>query len=166
MPAVFATGLSPESGPALLFEVLPEACLHIPGGLVFAVVFFAALGCVAFLSGVAAVEVLVGSLTDRCNLSRRQLSWGVCMALVVVGFPATQSLDYLFRSDQIWGSTMQPIGSVVAVAALTWGLGKRKAAAQLASANGDVPAWVGSWFLWLRYGVPIGVIAALASGWL
>jgi NSS family neurotransmitter:Na+ symporter len=166
MPAVFATGLSPESGPPLLFEVLPEACRQMPGGLVFAVLFFAGLGCVAFLSGVAAVEVLVGSLTDRWKVSRRKVSWGVCMALVVIGFPATQSLDYLFRSDQIWGSTMQPLGSVVAVAALAWGLGQRRAAAQLAAADGTVPGWVPVWYFWLRYVVPIGVLAALASGWI
>jgi NSS family neurotransmitter:Na+ symporter len=165
IPAVFATGLSPQSGPALLFEVLPEACLQMPGGLWFAVLFFAGLGCVAFLSGVAAVEVLVGSLTDRWQVSRRKAAWGVCMALVVVGFPATQSLDYLFRSDQIWGSTMQPLGSVLAVAALCWGLGRRGAMAQLA-ANGEIPRWVNVWYLWLRYVVPIGVLGALASGWI
>ncbi len=166
MPAVFATGLSPQGGPPLLFEVLPEACLRMPGGLVFAVLFFAGLGCVAFLSGVAAVEVLVGSLTDGWRVSRRKAAWGVCLALVVVGIPATRSLDYLFRSDQIWGSTMQPVGSVVAVAALTWFLGRRRAAAQLASANGDIPPWVDMWYLWLRYVVPIGVIGALVSGWI
>lgn len=165
IPAVFATGLSPASGPALLFEVLPEACLLIPGGLFFAVLFFAGLGCVAFLSGVAAVEVLVGAMTKRTSLSRRKAAWGVCAALVVLGLPATRSLDYLFMSDQIWGSTMQPLGSVIAVAALTWGLGKRRASAQFAAADGTVPAWVGTWYLWVRYAVPIGVIGALVSGW-
>ena len=166
MPAVFATGLSPTSGPSLLFVVLPAACLAMPGGLLFAVLFFAGLGCVAFLSGVAAVEVLVGSLTERVPLSRRKISWAVCLALVVVGVPATRSIQYLFMSDQIWGSTMQPLGSVLAVAALSWGLGRRRATAQLAAANGDVPRWVGTWYLWLRYVVPIGVLAALLSGWI
>jgi NSS family neurotransmitter:Na+ symporter len=165
IPAVFATGLSPTSGPSLLFEVLPEACLRMPGGTLFAVMFFAGLGCVAFLSGVAAVEVLVGSLVDRWGVSRRTASWGVCMALVVVGLPATRSLDYLFMSDQIWGSTMQPLGSVIAVVALTWGLGRRRAVAQLAGEAGELPAWVSAWYFWLRYIVPIGVLGALASGW-
>ncbi len=166
MPAVFATGLSPTSGPSLLFEVLPAACLAMPGGLVFAVLFFAGLGCVAFLSGVAAVEVLVGSVTERTPLSRRKVSWVVCSALVVVGLPATRSIDYLFMSDLVWGSTMQPLGSVLAVAALSWGLGRRRATAQLAAANGEVPGWVATWYLWLRYVVPIGVLAALLSGWI
>ncbi len=166
IPAVFATGLSPTSGPALLFEVLPEACLRIPGGLLFAVTFFAGLGCVAFLSGVAAVEVLVGSLVDRLRFSRRAIAWGVCIGLVIVGLPATRSLEYLFLSDQIWGSTMQPLGSVIAVVALTWGVGRRRAVAQLAAQNGEVPSWVGAWYLWLRYVVPLGVLGALVSGWI
>jgi len=165
IPAVFATGLSPTSGPSLLFEVLPEACKAMPGGLFFAVLFFFGLGCVAFLSGVAAVEVLVGSLTDGPVASRRGAAWTVCMMLVVVGLPATLSVDYLFMSDRIWGSTMQPLGSVIAVAALAWGLGKRQAAAQLASADGQVPRWVGTWYFWLRYVVPLGVLGALVSGW-
>jgi NSS family neurotransmitter:Na+ symporter len=137
----------------------------MPGGLFFAVLFFFGLGCVAFLSGVAAVEVLVGSLTDGPVASRRGAAWAVCVVLVVVGVPATLSVDYLFMSDRIWGSTMQPLGSVVAVAALAWGLGKRKAAAQLASADGQVPRWVGTWYFWLRYVVPLGVLGALVSGW-
>ena len=166
MPAVFASGLSPASGPPLLFEVLPAACAAMPGGLIFAVVFFAGLGCVAFLSGVAAVEVLVGSLTDTLGLSRRRTAWIVCALLVVLGVPASVSTDYLELSDRVWGSTMQPLGSVVAVAALTWGLGRRKAVAELAAANGEAPRWVGIWYLWLRYVVPLGVLGALVSGWI
>jgi NSS family neurotransmitter:Na+ symporter len=166
MPAVFATGLSPASGPALLFEVVPAACAAMPGGVVFAVVFFIGLGCVAFLSGVAAVEVLVGSLTETLGWRRRSTAWLLCGALVIVGLPATISLDYLFRSDLIWGSTMQPAGSVVALAALTWGLGRKKALSELANEDGEVPRWAGVWFFWVRYVVPIAVITALVSGWI
>jgi len=166
MPAVFASGLSPAEGPQLLFSVLPAACAAIPGGLVFALVFFAGLGCVAFLSGVAAVEVLVGSLVDRFGWPRRRTAWTLCGLLVLVGIPATRSLRYLTLSDQVWGSTMQPLGSVVAVAALTWSLGKRHAQAQLASETGDIPGWVESWYRWVRLAVPLGVLGALMSGWI
>ena len=59
---------------------------------------------------------------------------------------------------------MQPVGSVVAVAALAWGLGRRRAVAQLTSAA-EIPVWVSAWYFWLRWGVPVGVVAALVSGW-
>jgi len=165
MPAVFATGLSPDSGPALLFEVVPAACAAMPGGMLFALVFFLGLGCVAFLSGVAAVEVLVGSLTDTVGLPRRSTAWFLCGGLVILGLPATLSLDYLFRSDLIWGSTMQPAGSVVALAALTWGLGRKGALDQFADEEGNIPRWANTWFFWVRYVVPLAVITALVSGW-
>ena len=85
---------------------------------------------------------------------------------MIAGLPATMSLDYLFRSDLIWGSTMQPAGSVVALAALTWGLGRRKALSELSNEDGEVPRWANVWFFWVRYVVPIAVITALASGWI
>jgi NSS family neurotransmitter:Na+ symporter len=166
MPAVFATGLTPDSGPALLFEVVPAACAAMPGGMVFAFVFFIGLGCVAFLSGVAAVEVLVGSLTDTVGWPRRRTAWVLCGGLVIVGLPATLSVDYLFRSDLIWGSTMQPAGSVVALAALTWGLGRKGALDQFSDDEGNIPRWTSLWFFWVRFVVPIAVITALVSGWI
>ena len=30
----------------------------------------------------------------------------------------------------------------------------------------EIPTWVNVWYIWLRYVVPIGVLGALASGWL
>ncbi len=166
MPAVFATGLSPDAGPALLFEVVPAACAAMPGGMVFAFVFFVGLGCVAFLSGVAAVEVLVGSLTETVGWPRRRTAWILCGGLVIVGLPATLSVDYLFQSDLIWGSTMQPAGSVVALAALTWGLGRKGALDQFSDDDGNIPRWTSLWFFWVRFVVPLAVITALVSGWI
>lgn len=165
MPVAFAFGLSPSSGPPLLFEVMPAAFQAMPGGAFFATLFFLGLGCIAFLSGVAAVEVLVGSLADARGLDRRRSVWWVCGALVVMGIPAMLSLDYIVWSDLVWGSTMQPVGSVAAVAALAWGLGRGAARAELAK-TADVPRWVEGWFLWIRWVVPAAVIVALLSGWL
>lgn len=165
MPVAFAFGLSPAAGPPLLFEVMPAAFASMSGGRVFAALFFLGLGCIAFLSGVAAVEVLVGSLVDARGWPRQRAVWWVCGALVILGTPAMLSIDYLVWSDLLWGSTMQPVGSVAAVLALTWGLGRRAARAQIA-AGGTLPWWFGPWFLWIRWIVPVAVIVALLSGWL
>ncbi len=165
MPVAFAYGLSPASGPPLLFEVLPAAFAAMPAGPLFGAAFFLGLGCIAFLSGVAAVEVLVGSLSDLLGWPRRSSVWWVCAALVLLGFPATRSLDYVVGSDLLWGSTMQPVGSVAAVLALAWGLGRAKARRELAAA-GELPWWIDVWFFWIRWVVPVAVLVALLSGWL
>ena len=46
MPLAFAYGLSPASGPPLLFEVLPTAFAAMPGGDWFGALFFLGLGCI------------------------------------------------------------------------------------------------------------------------
>lgn len=165
MPVAFAFGLSPAAGPPLLFEVMPAAFASMTGGAVFGVLFFLGLGCIAFLSGVAAVEVLVGSLVDARGWDRRRSVWWVCGVLVLLGLPAMFSLDYLVWSDLLWGSTMQPVGSVFAVGALAWGLGRPAARAQL-STGAPLPRWFGLWFFWIRWVIPVAVIFALLSGWL
>lgn len=165
MPLAFAYGLSPASGPPLLFEVLPTAFRAMPAGALFGALFFLGLGSVAFLSGVAAIEVLVGSLADLRGWSRRKSVWGVSALLVVLGLPAMVSLDYIVWSDLVWGSTMQPLGSVAAMAALAWGMGRDKVRRELLR-SGDLPAWVNLWFEWIRWVIPIAVVIALISGWL
>ncbi len=165
MPVAFAYGLSPASGPPLLFEVLPLAFDQMPGGVYFGTLFFLGLTCIAFLSGVAAVEVLVGSLTDAYGWTRQRTAWCVSGVLVIVGFPAMRSLDYIVWSDLVWGSTMQPVGSVAAMSALAWGLGRRVARAQLEH-EGQLPVWIDYWVFAIRYLVPGAVLVALLSGWL
>ncbi len=164
MPVAFSYGLSPASGPSLLFEVLPVAFRQMPGGAVFGALFFLGLTSIAFLSGVAAIEVLVGTLADLRGWPRQRTAWLVSGALVVLGLPAMLSLDYIVWSDLVWGSTMQPIGSVAAMSALAWGLGRRLAKKQLEH-EGIVPRWVGYWIFAIRYVVPVAVIVALLSGW-
>ena len=165
MPVAFAYGLSPASGPPLLFEVLPVAFAQMPGGAFFGALFFLGLTCIAFLSGVAAVEVLVGTLVDTRGWSRQRTAWGVSAVLVVVGYPAMRSLDYIVWSDLVWGSTMQPVGSAAAMSALAWGLGHRVARKQLEH-EGELPFWIGYWVFAIQYVVPGAVIIALLSGWL
>lgn len=164
MPVAFSYGLSPDSGPPLLFEVLPVAFRQMPGGALFGALFFLGLTCIAFLSGVAAIEVLVGTLVDLRGWARGRTAWIVSALLVVMGLPAMLSIDYIVLSDLLWGSTMQPIGSVAAMSALAWGLGRRVARQQL-EYQGTVPFWIDYWIFSIKYVVPGAVIIALLSGW-
>lgn len=165
MPIAFVFGLSPASGPPLLFEVMPAGFQSMAGGAYFATLFFLGLLCIAFLSGVAAIEVVVGSLVESFGWRRRRTTWAVCGLLVVMGLPAMFSLEYIVWSDLVWGSTMQPVGSVAAVVALAWGAGRQRARLELAR-GGQLPVWFEFWFLWIRWVVPAVVMVALLSGWL
>jgi NSS family neurotransmitter:Na+ symporter len=164
VPAVFAAGLEPTSGPPLLFETLPVVFSNFPGGNLLAAVFFLALGLVAFLSAVAAVEALVAPLAARAGWTRRRAISVVVAAEAVLAIPSMISLDYLSTSDLVWGSTMQPVGSVVAIVAVAWSMNRGRAlqTAGLGSSGRHGMLWI----VWLRYVVPAVVLLSLVSGWL
>ena len=80
MPAVFAFGLNPQSGPGLVFETLPYVFGQMPAGGVVAILFFMALLVAALTSSISMLEVAVAYLVEEKNLSRV----AACVILFVV----------------------------------------------------------------------------------
>lgn len=151
VPAVLAVGLDLASGPALLFQVLPEVFGRIPAGQGLSVVFFGSVFLVALLSLMAAYEVVVEALTRHAGWSRRKALLGVGGVELVLAVPALLSVDYVAQSDFLWGTTMQTLGGALAVIAWVWVAG-RAGYSTLVS-------------LWLRWIVPGAILATLAYGW-
>ena len=83
--------------------------------------------------------------------------------LRALSIPAIVIPNYIGVSDLIWGSTMHPFGSAIAIIALVWCLG-RVGALEAISQSARVP---GARFLifWLRYVVPFAILIMLAYGW-
>lgn len=163
VPAVFALGLDMASGPPLMFVVLPGVFQRLPLGSIFGFVFFLAVFLVALLSLVAAYEVMVGALIDAVGWTRARALAAVSIVQVIFAVPSTLSLDYLFYSDLIWGSTMQPVGGALAVVALAWFLGQARALEEIGRHSRlPVPRLL---FYWTKYVMPAGILAALFYGW-
>ena len=80
MPAVFAFGLAPDSGPGLVFETLPYVFGQMPAGGVVAILFFVALLVAALTSSISMLEVAVAYLVEEKGMSRR---WA-CVVLFVI----------------------------------------------------------------------------------
>ncbi|MDD3737356.1 MAG: sodium-dependent transporter, partial [Bacteroidales bacterium] len=70
-PAVFAFGISPASGEALTFIVLPGIFQQITGGMIFAFAFFFLLAIAALTSTISVLEVIVAYFSEQLNLKRR-----------------------------------------------------------------------------------------------
>ncbi|MBP3563272.1 MAG: sodium-dependent transporter, partial [Bacteroidales bacterium] len=70
MPAVFAFGLNPQSGPGLVFETLPFVFGQMPAGGFIAILFFVALLVAALTSSISMLEVAVAFLVEEKGLSR------------------------------------------------------------------------------------------------
>lgn len=161
-PAVFALGLEPAEGPGLLFATLPDVFAGMPGGRVLGAVFFGALAGVAFLSAIAALEVLVAGLTDNTGLSRKAATlWmtGIVLALAV---PPMLNMRVFVPWDLTFGSGMQTLGALVAAVTFGWALDRGAALGELAR-EGSGPA-VAFLHVWIRWVVP-GAILAVGAWW-
>lgn len=86
MPTVFAFGLDPNAGPGLTFVTMPAIFSQLPGGRLFAVIFFACLVFAAITSSVSMLEAVVGTLSHTSNLSRRATAVGGTIGAMVIGF--------------------------------------------------------------------------------
>ena len=73
-PLVFANGLEPGQGPSLIFDTLPIAFGHMPGGEFFGGIFFVLLLFAAWSSGISLVEPIVVWLVENKNMTRPRAS--------------------------------------------------------------------------------------------
>ncbi|HKK08784.1 MAG TPA: sodium-dependent transporter, partial [Gemmatimonadota bacterium] len=161
-PAVFALGLRPGSGPGLLFDTLPRAFAGIPGGWAFGLLFFLGLLGAAFLSGIAAFEVLAAGRGDALGIERRRavpLVLGACMLLAL---PPMLNLRVFVPWDLTFGSGGQTFGALLAALTVGWAMRRGVLLEQL---GGEHPgrrdrflAW------WLRWVLP-GAILAAGAWW-
>lgn len=163
VPAAVAFGLALDSGPPLTFITVPRIFAHVPAGALFASLFFGLLFFAAFLSDVAAFEVLVAGVVDGLGWSRRRAVPLFCAAVLVLALVPMRSLDYIVTSDLLWGSTLQPLGSAVTLLALGWVVGLGRALEE-ANRGRDGPPVGRLWFYWIKYVVPVGVAVILVLG--
>ena len=162
-PAVFAFGLEPASGPGLIFSTLPQTFAAMPAGWVFGFLFFAGLFGAAFLSDVAALEVLVGGLVDNTRLSRRRAALLACSTVFVLAVPPMINMAIFVPWDLVFGSGMQVLGSLLAVITVGWSFTTARALDELSrEPDGQVPRLL-VW--WIRIVVPISILAVGIS-WL
>jgi len=163
VPAVLVFGLDLAAGPALLFNTLPHLFEVMPGGRWLAGPFLAAWAMVAVLTIVAAFEAVIGAMHDfsgdKCP--RQTWIWIIGIALIAVMLPIAFNPQVIGTLDLIFGSGMFMLGSMMAVIALGWGLGKTVVQAQIAV--GLKPATANFLVMWIRYVVPAALFAILAG---
>jgi NSS family neurotransmitter:Na+ symporter len=163
VPAAVSFGIELNSGPPLTFVTVPTIFAQMAGGSVFAAMFFGLLFFAAFLSAVAAFEVLVTAAVDTFHWPRVSTAAVVCVGALLAGIVSMRSLDYILKSDLFWGSTMQPLGSALTLVGLAWIVKLRKTLDAVNEGNTGRP--VGPlWYYWIKYVVPVGIIVILALG--
>lgn len=177
MPAVFAFGLNPQSGPGLVFETLPYVFSQMPAGGFIAILFFVALIVAAVTSSISMFEVATAYLIEEKNMSRV----AACSLIFVICwvFGAFCSLSFGPMSDiLIFGRTifdffdnlssniLMTLGSLMTVLFVGWRLKKTDIYDEFTN-GGTLPANVRIfgvlWFL-IRYIAPLAIIFIFLFG--
>ena len=181
LPAVFAAGIAPGSGPGLVFDTLPyifsSMGLHTPVmSSVAAILFFLAILVAALTSSVSLVEVGVAYLTEARGLSR---GWACVLIFVVCGAAgALCSLSFgplsgvtimgmgIFDfADSFASNVLLVGGSLLCVILVGWVMPRKKLFAELTNRGlikGNVKLFPVLYFL-IRYVAPIGILVLIVA---
>ena len=164
VPAVLAFSSGLDQGPSLMFVTMPEVFGGMPAGNLVGAAFFGAILIVGLLSLIAAYEVVAIGAEDALGWRRRRTVSLLFVVQLVLSLPALLIADYIKYSDLIWGTTMMPLGSVLAILAVAWCLGRAAALEQLRRATRlPVPVFL---FYWIKYVLPVGIVGMLVYGWI
>ncbi|MCQ2283453.1 MAG: sodium-dependent transporter [Bacteroidales bacterium] len=174
-PAVFAFGMSPAAGPELVYIVLPNVFNSMPGGAIFAVVFFLLLTIAALTSTISLLEILVATLVEEFHWKRSVAAVVSSLVVFTVGAFCTLSFGPL-KDVQIHGFTifdlfdrltasyLMPIGALAMTIFLGWFFPKAEVRDELSNGGTlKVKAFDVYYFI-LRYVAPIALIIILVSG--
>ena len=177
MPAVFAFGISPQTGPGLVFETLPYVFGQMPAGGFIAILFFLALLVAAVTSSISMLEVAVAYLVEEKKISR---IWA-CVILFaicwVVGAVCSLSFGPLSHIkidggnifdffDNLSSNILMTLGSLLTVLFVGWRLKKTDVYDEFTnggtlSTNARIFGVL--WFL-IRYICPLAILIIFISG--
>ena len=130
LPAVFAFGIAPNSGPSLMFITIPRVFQQMPGGRILALFFFVSVLFAGITSLINMLEAVGESLSKGVNLPRKA-------AMIVVGC-VTFGVSLFLESLPAMGSWLDavtiyiaPFGAVLAAVMIYWVLGLKAIRAEL-----------------------------------
>jgi len=171
LPAVFAFGFNPESGPKLAFITLPAVFASMPAGVIFGVIFFLLLTVAALTSAVSLLEVVVTYLIDEWYLTRRRATIIAALVCFAVGIPSALSqgaseafvingvpfLDWMVKLTDF----LLPLGGMLTALCVGWIIGPR--AVTLAQGEANSFPLATAWLWMLRLTVPAGIFWILKN---
>nr|WP_315020922.1 sodium-dependent transporter [uncultured Aminipila sp.] len=102
IPACFAFGVKPDSGPSLIFITLPNIFNHMTGSRLWGAFFFLFLSFAALTTIVAVFENIISYAIDLWNWERKKAVWVNIIAIIVLSMPCILGFN-------VW-SGFQPIG--------------------------------------------------------
>ena len=174
-PSLFSSGLSPDSGPSLVFRTLPIAFSHMAFGNFFAIVFFMLLVIAALTTSVTIYQVIISVLYEKFNIRYTGSINVTLLAIFIFGnIPCILSsgpladVTILGKSifdtyDFISGNICFVITALGASLYVGWVL-KDSALAEISNQHKLSGSVFTAWFTYVRYVIPLIVVAIFIYG--
>ena len=138
LPAVFAFGIDPTSGPQLMFVTLPEIFQQMPAGRIFALLFFVSVFFAGITSLMNMLEACGEALTSTFRLSRTVSTLLVGAAAFLPGL-FLESLAGMGSWMDLITIYVSPFGALLVAVCIYFVLGMKGIRAELALGRARAP---------------------------
>ena len=181
MPAVFAAGIEPGSGPGLIFDTLPyifaQMGLQMPWlSSIAAILFFVTILFAALTSSISLIEVGVAYLTEERGFKR---GWACVFLFIITGAlgglcslsfgPLADvtvfGMGFFDLFDTVASNVLLTVGGLLAVLFVGWKMPKAEVFDELTNGGTkrrNVRLFNFFYFL-IRYVAPVGVLVLILS---
>ena len=177
-PACFSYGVSPDSGPSLIFITLPNVFVNMNGGRLWGTLFFLFMTFASFSTVIAVFENLLAGCMDNFGWSRRRAVVINAMLVLIASLPCVLGYnvwsglrliggrDVLDSEDFLVSNLLLPLGSLIYLlfCVSKWGWGYDKYLEEANTGKGlRLPS---SPFLknYLRFVLPVLILIILIQG--
>lgn len=175
-PAIFALGLSTDSGPSLLFVTMSNLFNQLPFSNLFGTIFFLLIFFAALSSALGYLEPVVTTAVDVFKLSRKRGVWVSLGLIFVIGITTIMGNDTgpwssimingmnMFDfADFLSGNVMMPLGALILAVytAYIWKFENYQTEANIGSHGFKVYTW---WKPLVKYLIPAALLFIFING--
>jgi len=164
-PLLFAGGLEASQGPGLIFQALPVAFGHMPGGQVFGTLFFVLLAFAAWTSAISVIEPMVAWLVENRGHTRVYAAVVAGAAAWVIGIGTVLSFNLWEEAtlggrtffgvlDYLTSNVLLPLGGLLVAVFAAWRMSRASSSEELAIKGLGYSLWR----VLVRYLVPLAVL--------
>ena len=173
-PSLFSYGVSPDSGPSLVFKSLPIVFSHMHFGGFFAVAFFSLLMIAALTTSLPIYEVIITTLQEKFKIKRKSAILLVLGTIFIFGNLPSLMATNLLANVKIFGKNifdaydaisatiffvLTSLGCAIFVG---WVL-KDEAKREIMRGSEKYAKLVNIWFLYIKFVVPFIILVLFIS---
>lgn len=168
MPAVFASGLEPSSGPGLVFETLPQVFVGMGAsvpwiGATVAVLFFLTLIVAAMTSSISLVEVPVAYLIENKGMKRGAACAVVFVLEWLLSLVSVFSIRAFGAVDAFSSNFLLTLGALLAILFVGWRMKKEDVRDEITNGGTTNRSLFPFLYFLIRWAAPVAVLAIFIS---